>query len=135
MSYAGPSFLRVVVNTGGSGAWNMGLDEALLEDSFGGWTLRLYRWDRPTISLGYAQPHEQGVDTIVARRLGIPVVRRPTGGRAVLHADELTYALTGPVDHGPYRAVSRSRIDVSPMVCRLACGGLVPTCSLSTANQ
>lgn len=99
--YAGRSFLRVVVNAGGSGAWNMGLDEALLEDPFGGWTLRLYRWDRPTISLGYAQPHEQGVDTIVARRLGIPVVRRPTGGRAVLHADELTYALTGPVDHGP----------------------------------
>ncbi|MBM51661.1 MAG: hypothetical protein CL485_01415, partial [Acidobacteria bacterium] len=79
----------------------MGLDEALLEDPFGGWTLRLYRWDRPTISLGYAQPHEQGIDAVVARRLGIPVVRRPTGGRAVLHADELTYALAGPVDHGP----------------------------------
>ena len=99
--YAGRSFLRVVVNAGGSGAWNMGLDEALLEDPFGGWTLRLYRWDRPTISLGYAQPHEQGIDAVVARRLGIPVVRRPTGGRAVLHADELTYALAGPVDHGP----------------------------------
>ena len=101
VSYAGPSFLRVVVNDGGSGAWNMGLDEALLEDPFGGWPLRLYRWDRQTISLGYAQPHEQGVDTVVARRLGIPVVRRPTGGRAVLHADELTYALVGPVDQGP----------------------------------
>ena len=101
LASSGPPFLRVVVDAGASGAWNMAVDEALLDDPDGGWTLRLYRWDRPTISLGYAQPHERGVDTIVARRLGIPVVRRPTGGRAVLHADELTYALTGPADCGP----------------------------------
>lgn len=95
------SHLRVVVDAGASGAWNMGLDEALLDDPDGGWTLRLYRWDQPTVSLGYAQAYEHGFDKLVARRLGIPVVRRPTGGRAVLHSDELTYALTGPVDHGP----------------------------------
>ncbi|MCH7824872.1 MAG: lipoate--protein ligase family protein, partial [Acidobacteria bacterium] len=101
---SGPPFLRVVVDAGASGAWNMAVDEALLDDPGDGWTLRFYRWDRPTISLGYAQPYERGVDTVVARRLGIPVVRRPTGGRAVLHADELTYALTAPVDHGPLSA-------------------------------
>jgi len=93
--------LRIVVHAAASGAWNMAVDEALLDDPEGGWTLRLYRWERPTISLGYAQPYARGVDTAVARRLGIPVVRRPTGGRAVLHADEITYALTGPVDHSP----------------------------------
>lgn len=93
--------LRIVVHAAASGAWNMAVDEALLDDPEGGWTLRLYRWERPTISLGYAQPYARGVDTAVARRLGIPVVRRPTGGRAVLHADEITYALTGPVDRSP----------------------------------
>ena len=101
MRHAGRPFLRVLVDAAASGAWNMAVDEALLDDADGGWTLRLYRWSRPTISLGYAQPYERGVDAHAARRLGITVVRRPTGGRAVLHADELTYALSGPVDRGP----------------------------------
>ena len=76
----------------------MAVDEALLSappdpDSY---TLRLYRWHRPTVSLGYAQPWLQGFDR--ARAADVALVRRPTGGRAVLHADELTYAVAGPAD-------------------------------------
>ena len=55
--------------------------------------LRFYSWIRPTISLGRNQKPEKAVDLNVCREEGIEVVRRPTGGRAVLHDDELTYAV------------------------------------------
>jgi lipoate-protein ligase A len=93
--------LRVVVDGRAPGAWNMAVDDALLRRPGSGWTLRFYGWDRPTVSLGYAQPLRGAVDEALARRLGIPLVRRPTGGRAVLHADEITYAITAPADQGP----------------------------------
>ena len=81
----------------------MAVDEAILDALSPGdtWTLRFYSWARPTVSVGFAQPHRQGFDAQLARREGIALVRRPTGGRAVLHADELTYALIGPADSGP----------------------------------
>jgi lipoate-protein ligase A len=61
-------------------------------------TLRLYQWDPPTISLGYFQPYAQYKELPPpAGRL--PVVRRPTGGGAILHDLELTYSLTLPTDH------------------------------------
>lgn len=78
----------------------MGVDEALLRSPRSGWVLRFYRWARPTVSLGYGQPFRRGVDEARAGELGIEVVRRPTGGRAVLHADEITYALAAPADEG-----------------------------------
>ena len=78
----------------------MAVDEALLRTPPSGWPLRFESWNRPTVSLGYAQPVRAGVDADVARRRGILVVRRPTGGRAVLHADEITYSLTAPLDEG-----------------------------------
>jgi len=92
--------LRVVVHPGATGAWNMAVDDALLRDPQDCWTLRFYAWNTPTISIGYAQPLQRAVDEQLARRLHIPVVRRPTGGRAVLHADELTYSIAAPADHG-----------------------------------
>lgn len=95
-----PPFLRVLVHGRAPGAWNMAIDEALLDTPESAWTLRFYLWDRPTISLGYAQPLARAADVARARRLGIPLVRRPTGGRAVLHADEITYSLTAPSDAG-----------------------------------
>lgn len=75
----------------------MALDEALLETVAQGAsppTLRLYAWDPPCLSLGYAQPiadanHQQ------LHELDWGLVRRPTGGRAILHCDELTYAVVG----------------------------------------
>jgi len=70
--------------------------------------LRLYRWERPTLSLGRNEPTVGRYDPAVLRRAGVDVVRRPTGGRAVLHWRELTYALAVPVTTlGGARAVYR----------------------------
>lgn len=82
------------------GAGNMALDEALLRSVSqrkAPPTLRLYSWQPPTLSLGYSQPIEDvDLDRLQARSWGL--VRRPTGGRAILHANELTYALVAPLD-------------------------------------
>jgi lipoate-protein ligase A len=81
---------------------NMGIDDALLEAAVpGAYTVRFYRWLRPTVSLGYAQTWQSGFEHSFAMRQGIGVVRRRTGGRAVLHAGELTYSVTGDAEHGP----------------------------------
>ncbi len=82
------------------GTWNMAVDEAILEscearESLP--TLRLYAWSPPCLSLGYAQPIED-VDLDALHARGWDLVRRPTGGRAVLHTDELTYAVIAPLD-------------------------------------
>ena len=80
------------------GSWNMAVDEAILEATGRGEappTLRLYSWDPPCLSLGYAQPNSD-VDRHLLSSFGWDLVRRPTGGKAILHADELTYAVIGP---------------------------------------
>jgi lipoate-protein ligase A len=59
--------------------------------------LRLYRWDPPTISFGRNEPARGIYDEEEGVRRGVGFVRRPTGGRAVLHHQELTYALVVPV--------------------------------------
>ena len=59
-------------------------------------TLRLYRWDPPAVSLGYAQRRDLALDLAACARTGLAVVRRPTGGRAVLHGGDLTYAVAVP---------------------------------------
>jgi lipoate-protein ligase A len=82
------------------GAWNMAVDEAILEAVGRGDvppTLRLYAWQPPCLSLGYAQPVTD-VDRQRLAELGWGLVRRPTGGRAILHTDELTYAVIAPLD-------------------------------------
>lgn len=77
------------------GAENMQRDLALLEESTGP-VLRLYSWTRPCLSLGYGQ-REDWIDRPLCARLGVEVVRRPTGGRALLHQpDEITYAVVLP---------------------------------------
>lgn len=82
------------------GATNMALDAALLERVRDGAPplLRLYRWTPPTLSFGRNQPAAGLYDEAAARDRGIAFVRRPTGGQAVLHADEVTYAVVAPVD-------------------------------------
>jgi lipoyl(octanoyl) transferase len=89
---------RLILNTPAPGAWNMAVDEAILEAAGGGKvppTLRLYAWEPPCLSLGYAQPYAD-VDVAHLNERGWQVVRRPTGGRAILHTDELTYSICGP---------------------------------------
>jgi lipoyl(octanoyl) transferase len=76
------------------GAWNMAVDEALAGSVAAGGApvLRFYRWDPPCLSLGRHQPAD-GCDRAAIARAGLDVVRRPSGGRAVLHARELTYSV------------------------------------------
>lgn len=91
---------RLLITPAARGAWNMAVDEAMLEHIGRGEslpTLRLYAWDPPCLSLGYAQPFAD-VDTARLRERGWDLVRRPTGGRAILHTDELTYSVTAPLD-------------------------------------
>jgi lipoate-protein ligase A len=83
----------------GNAAMNMALDEALLLTHEAGTTpptLRVYSWSAPTLSLGYAQSTATEVDRDACQRLGIIIVRRPTGGRAVLHDHEVTYSVVMP---------------------------------------
>jgi lipoate-protein ligase A len=80
------------------GAWNMAADEAILEACGRGEslpTLRLYAWAPPCLSLGYTQPLTD-VDLSRLQSRVWDLVRRPTGGRAVLHTDELTYSVIAP---------------------------------------
>lgn len=91
---------RLIKTPPASGAWNMAVDEAILEHTGRGDvlpTLRLYAWDPPCLSLGHAQPFTD-VDILRLESRGWEVVRRVTGGRAILHTDELTYSVTGPAD-------------------------------------
>lgn len=92
---------RILFDPPRDGAYNMAVDEALLEETATGRslpTLRLYGWEPPTLSLGFAQPVADA-DRDALRRLGWGLVRRPTGGRAILHTDELTYSITAPEIH------------------------------------
>lgn len=89
---------RLILHPPNRGAWNMAVDEAILETVGRAEalpTLRLYAWSPPCLSLGYAQPLSD-VDLEALAALEWDIVRRPTGGRAILHTDELTYSVIGP---------------------------------------
>ncbi len=92
---------RLIYDQPTLGARNMAVDEAILGSVSAGDqppTLRLYRWIPPCLSLGYGQrSREADLDRLSSR--GWDIVRRPTGGRAILHIDELTYSLALPIDH------------------------------------
>ncbi len=81
-----------------SAAWNMALDEALVLscEREPRTTLRFYQWARPTLSLGYFQSVSE-IDLTECQRRGFEWIRRPTGGRAVLHHHELTYSVIAPI--------------------------------------
>ena len=93
---------RLLIAPPARGAWNMAVDESILEHIGRGEslpTLRLYAWQPPCLSLGHAQPFSD-VDMNRLGERGWDVVRRPTGGRAILHTDELTYSVIAP-NHEP----------------------------------
>ena len=91
-----------LINSGfQTGAMNMALDEALLHSVANGESLpvlRFYRWHPATVTLGYAQSVTSDLDLEVCRQAGLDVVRRSTGGRAVLHDHEVTYAIIAPLN-------------------------------------
>ncbi len=91
---------RLIVDGAAPGSWNMAVDEAIARMAGEGRvppTLRFYAWAPPCISLGRHQPLAD-VDVERARAAGVDIVRRPTGGRAILHAEEITYSVAGPAD-------------------------------------
>ncbi len=91
---------RVIRHQPLPGALNMAIDEAILEAvgrSEVPPTLRFYAWEPACLSLGYAQPSSD-INFDILSSSGWDHVRRPTGGRAILHTDELTYSVIGPED-------------------------------------
>ena len=91
---------RLLYTPPSNGAWNMAVDESILEHIHRGEsrpTLRLYAWNPPCLSLGHAQPFAD-VDVARLKANGWEVVRRVTGGRAILHTDELTYSVAGSAE-------------------------------------
>ena len=91
---------RLLITPPARGAWNMAVDESILEHigcNEAMPTLRLYAWEPACLSLGHAQPFAD-VDMTRLQRRGWEVVRRATGGRAILHTDELTYSVIASVD-------------------------------------
>jgi lipoate-protein ligase A len=74
----------------------MAIDEAIFKEvqrSGGPPTIRLYGWLTPAVSIGYFQHVDREIDLPACRKGGVTVVRRPTGGKAVYHDDDLTYAV------------------------------------------
>ena len=99
------------------GAWNMAVDEALAESVRAGGppVLRFYRWKPGCLSLGRNQPAEGRYDLARLAAHGFEVVRRPTGGRAVLHHRELTYSVAVPdtalgSPRAAYAAINRALV-------------------------
>jgi len=90
---------RLLLTPAAGGAQNMALDEALMSRAreTGEFTLRVYSWSAPTLSLGRNQSARRFYDLERIRARGLRVVRRPTGGRAILHHREITYSVTAPV--------------------------------------
>jgi len=87
---------RLLVDPPANAAHNMAVDEAILLHHARGETpptLRFYYWNPPAVSIGYFQDMKREIDIDQCKKLGIDYVRRPTGGRAVLHDREITYSV------------------------------------------
>lgn len=99
--------LKVVQHPPAGGAWNMAVDEALAEYSaeHGFAILRFYEWAEPTLSLGYFQAAADRRGHPASLRC--PIVRRTSGGGAILHDRELTYSLAVPTGHPLAAAAGR----------------------------
>jgi lipoate-protein ligase A len=120
----------------------MAVDEAVLESVAAGAspaTLRLYAWSPACLSLGYAQGAED-VDLERLRARGWDLVRRPTGGRAILHADEITYAVIGPASDprfagGILESYQRLSTALAAALTRLGVQGVTTSASAGQADR
>jgi lipoate-protein ligase A len=139
------------------GATNMALDEALLACVSRGAsppTVRVFGWLPPTVSIGHSQSPDTEIDLDACARAGVGVVRRPTGGRAVFHAGELTYSVVGASGTAPlgatimeaYRAIGEALVASLAALGVAACleetgtdpgirrGGASPPCFVSSGR-
>src|SRR5438105_4494622 len=118
---------RLIVDPARDGAANMAIDEAILTAVGRGDvppTLRLYRWEPACLSLGYSQ-HASDADLSRIEARGWHLVRRQTGGRAILHIDELTYSVALPINHplvagtivDSYRRLSSALLAALEYIC------------------
>ena len=100
--------LRLLIDPPAGGAWNMAVDEVLLETaaSAGLATLRFYEWQVPTLSLGYFQAAADREQHALSR--DCPIVRRASGGWAIVHDRELTYSIALP--HSSPRSASAAEL-------------------------
>ena len=112
---------RLIVDESRDGESNMAVDRAILAACEAGQvppTLRLYSWKRPTMTVGYAQKLRE-IDIDRCKKLGVQIVRRPTGGRALFHNHEVTYSFTAPIPHpefpsslfGAYKVVAGALLE------------------------
>lgn len=103
---------------------NMAIDEAIMKRCQEGNenpVLRLYGWNPPAVSMGYFQKYEEAVNASACKSLGIDVVRRLTGGRAVLHEHEVTYSVIVRED---YPGMPQSVVESYRFICRGIVEGL-----------
>ena len=104
---------RLLLSPPLDGPGNMALDEALMRRArrTGETVLRTYGWFTPTLSLGRNQRARGLYDDVALAAAGVAVIRRPTGGRALLHHHEVTYSVTAPVSPDESVAQVYSRIN------------------------
>jgi lipoyl(octanoyl) transferase len=99
-----------------SGAFNMAMDEALMGRAVtsGCWIFRVYGWNHPTVSFGRNQSAAGIYDPDRLAQHGYDSVRRPTGGRAILHHHEVTYSVTAPT--GSAGSLDESYVDINRLL-------------------
>ncbi len=93
---------RLIEDAALPGPWNMAADFALMKSVSRGESrpvLRIYRWERPSITIGYFQEAADELYMDACAAQGVPVIRRITGGGAVLHDSEITYSVSLPLTH------------------------------------
>lgn len=119
------NILTIWRDDAGDGPTNMAVDECLAAEAerLGGLLLRLYSWSEPTVSLGSFQRIDEARRVEAIR--GIPLVRRPSGGGAIVHGSDLTYAAAVPKTH-PWGASPQTFYDAihDAMVKALAAHGI-----------
>lgn len=95
---------RLIKDNARKGSINMAIDEyfySLAENEvLQECVIRIFRWAPPALSLGYHQKYELAADEEFLKKKGIDIVRRPTGGKAVLHFEELTYSVVSSLSYG-----------------------------------
>jgi lipoyl(octanoyl) transferase len=98
---------RLIRDCARDGALNMAIDDFLFQQREDGkdrsGVLRIYRWSPPALSLGFHQRYDIACDEEFLRSRQIDIVRRPTGGKAVLHYEELTYSVTASLEEGYFK--------------------------------